>query len=156
MAESENLLSSLWTKIRDRLNASSVFSRVPAIQALKRFTGDPDAELQEALGAAGRAGLAVAITEPMLEVVDSQTGRGRIRFSVLIAEAPELNRGSGGTGRPGPVVMDSAIASLHLWTGHDLPIGPVIFSGAPVVPEETGGTIRTLNFICGVMVAAAD
>jgi hypothetical protein len=147
MAGSDTFALEIRTAVIERLRVSDDFARAPEIVPLPRFTGDPDRELEVALDAAGRAGVLVTVSEPDFSV-DAQ-GIGVGRFAVLIAEAPELNRGAGGTGRTAQALEDATLTALLFWT-HALLIGSIFQDGPIDRPEEGAGMVRRIPFRFGV------
>lgn len=153
MAGSDSTLGEqIRTTVVGRLESHAAFSQSPAITVLRRFSGNPDEELELALGAAGRAGVIVTASEPSLVTDQSGTGTGIGSFEILVVESPELNRGAGGTGRTAQQLEEAVIDSLVAWS-HGLLIGPIVQSGSIDRPEESAGMVRRIPFAFGFMIA---
>lgn len=140
------------TTIVRRLEAHASFSRAPAIVPLRRFSGDPATELESALGAAGRSGLIVTVSEPAIATDQSRSGIGAAQFEVLIAEEPELNRGPGGTQRTASEIEEAVIDSLIGWDHGEL-FGPIVQAGPVDRPDEGAGMVRRMPFVFGIMIS---
>ncbi len=148
---SDTFAQNLWANLKARLDASSVFAEAPAITAIQRGSGDAQTQMEEALGSAARAGIAVFVTEPLLHFRDA-TGAGSGTFKVHIAEDSVLNRGPGGTRKSVQRVEDAVISALVGWSGA-LAIGPIVQRGPAEMPDEGQGMIRTLTFSFGILLS---
>lgn len=134
----------LWTAIKARLDADGVFSATPAITVIRKGTGDPDRELEAALGAAAKSGVAVFMAMPSLSMPERRDiGSGE--FLVEIVEDPAMNRGPGGTRKTAQLLEETVVSSLLGWS-HSLPISPIVQRGPTERPEEGQGMLRRITF----------
>jgi hypothetical protein len=134
----------LWTAIKARLDADGVFSTTPSLTVILKATGDPDKELDAALGAARGSGVAVFLSMPSLSMPERHD-LGSGEFLVEIVEEPVFNRGPGGTRKTAQLLEETVVSRLLSWS-HSLPISPIVQRGATERPEEGQGMIRRITF----------
>lgn len=145
-----SLASELWTDVVDRIRTTDCLQGPPPIEVHRSGDGDPEKALQEALSAAGKAGLVIFVQEPLLSSLDPH--RLQVRVIVDVAEEPVLNRGIGGRRVKGTEIADAIVARLNQWQPELIPSSPLRLSGTDKIASDGPEMVHRMAFTCSVLV----
>lgn len=145
-----SLASELWSDIEHRIRSTDGFDGPPPFEVHRSGDGDPEKALQEAIAAAGKAGLVIFVQEPLLSALDQH--RVQARVIVDVAEEPVLNRGVGGRKIRGTEVADAIVARLHHWQPDSAACSPLRLSGTDKIASEGSQMVHRMAFTCSILV----